>query len=106
MPFLKKHMTTLKKLAINDFFEVEFENQGSAGLKLLFKDDNEGVVSVQKLDMDEKILKTIRPGDPITVKFKIEARTKGRTHLIFYQTRVWDKNFKIIVLEEFLIEVF
>lgn len=98
-------MATLKTLKVNDTFEAEYESNGSAGLKLLFKDDNEGLVSVTRLANAINADAPIKPGDSIKVKFKIEALMKGKTNLVFYQTRVWDKNFKIIVLEEFLIEV-
>jgi predicted secreted protein len=87
---------------------VTLESRGAMGLQLLYRSDDSSVVEITRVESNEPdASKTTRTniGGPVPAVFEIRALKTGKTKVVFYETRSWEKDFKEIVQKVISIEV-
>jgi len=92
-------------LKLNEMEEIELENRGSAGLTLYTVVEDNEIVSIDSIPNSPSDHVNSKPGDSLIVKFRIQAKTVGKTKVKFYETRVWDKSYNAALIKELLIMV-
>jgi hypothetical protein len=88
---------TNKGIKTGESFEVALNSRGAMGLKMQFKTEPDGVVSVKQLE--SRMGAATMAGDAIKVVFRITGERTGNTTVTFFETQPWDKDFPPIVAE-------
>lgn len=82
---------------------VTFPSRGASGLSLLYEGANE-CISIELL-APTGIKSTPLPGSPLEQTFRIKGLKTGSSTVHFYETRIWEPDFRKITVAEVYVEV-
>lgn len=97
-----------KDLKINDSLFISLPGKGTSGLLWEYKTENEGIVTIERVDYAEDLFKgTPQPavGSSIPEVFKVIGTKVGTTKIHFEQRRPWEKTSPPIDTKDFEIKV-
>lgn len=92
-------------IKVNEVYKLTLQSRGAMGLQLLYRCDDTTIVSINRIDPPASQDTMPKMGAPVPAIFEIRGTKPGKTKIVFYETRPWEKDFKEIIQKELDVEV-